>query len=124
MDAPATLFVYGTLKRGERNHRLLADQTFLGPATTAPRYRVIDLGPYPGLIRDESNGLAIRGELFAVGPCALDELDDFEGVPELFVRERIEVDGSGAVWAYFMNTPVPAGASTGDRWPFPPRTPA
>ncbi|MDY3556451.1 gamma-glutamylcyclotransferase family protein [Gemmata sp. JC717] len=119
MDAAATLFVYGTLKRGERNHRLLADQPFLGPATTAPRYRVVDLGPYPGLVCDELQGLAVQGELFAVSECCLAELDDFEGVPGPFVRERIEIDGRGDVWAYFMNTPVPQGASTGDRWPLP-----
>lgn len=118
MDPSETiLFVYGTLKRGERNHRLLADQRFLGAATTAPRYRVIDLGPYPGLVRDESAGLAVHGELFAVDECALGELDDFEGVPGLFVRELIEIDGRTDVWAYFLNTPVPDGAKTGDRWP-------
>src|SRR5215471_201591 len=58
------VFVYGTLKRGERNHRLLADQEFLGAAVTVPRYRVFDLGPYPGLVRDDATGLAVRAELF------------------------------------------------------------
>ncbi|MBY0457689.1 MAG: gamma-glutamylcyclotransferase [Gemmataceae bacterium] len=112
------LFVYGTLKRGHRNHRLLADQTFLGEAVTAPRYRVADLGPHPGLVYDDSDGLAVRGELFAVDACALGELDDFEGVPDLFVRERIDIPTRGEeVWAYFINRPVPAGAPTGDRWP-------
>jgi gamma-glutamylcyclotransferase (GGCT)/AIG2-like uncharacterized protein YtfP len=57
------LFVYGTLKRGQRNHRLIADQRFLGEATTEPRYRVFDLGPYPGLVIDETNGVAVLGEL-------------------------------------------------------------
>lgn len=120
MDAPATvLFVYGTLKRGARNHGLLADQRFLGVATTAPKYRVFDLGPFPGLVRDNATGLSVHGELFAVSECALGELDDFEGVPDLFTRERIEVDGRADVWAYFANVPVPAGARSGDRWPVP-----
>lgn len=117
--AATILFVYGTLKRGERNHRLLADQRFLGAATTAPRYRVVDLGPHPGLVRAGSEGLAVRGELFAVTECCLSELDDFEGVPGPFVRELIEIDGRTGVWAYFLNTPVPDGARTGDRWPLP-----
>lgn len=110
------LFVYGTLKRGARNHRLLADQEFVSSATTAPKYRVYDLGPYPGLTRDEATGLAVRGEVFAVTECALAELDDFEGVPTLFVRKPIEIDGYGEVWAYFTNA-VPEGARSGDRWP-------
>jgi gamma-glutamylcyclotransferase (GGCT)/AIG2-like uncharacterized protein YtfP len=61
------LLVYGTLRRGQRNHRLLADQEFVGGAVTAPRYRVFGLGDYPGMVRDEEGGLAVRGELFAVG---------------------------------------------------------
>ena len=111
------LFVYGTLKRGLRNHRLLADHEFRGEATTAARYRVIDLGAHPGLVRDSANGLAVRGEVFAVSECALAELDDFEEVPGPFVRELIDVPGFESVWAYFMNTPVTPTAPTGDRWP-------
>lgn len=121
---PTLLFVYGTLKRGERNAFRLRDSEFLGEALTAPRYRVIDLGPYPGLVRDP-NGLAVRGELFAVGDNCLAELDAFEDVPReedapgQFVRALIEVNGYEQVWAYYMNTPVPDGAKSGDRWPLP-----
>jgi gamma-glutamylaminecyclotransferase len=116
VEAKTILFVYGTLKRGERNFRLLADQEFISEAVTAPRYRVFDLGPHPGLVRD-ANGLAIHGELFAVSACCLAELDDFEEVPGPFVREPIEVDGYELVWAYYLNTPVPEEAKSGDRWP-------
>ncbi len=38
------LFVYGTLKRGERANRLLSGQRFVGAAETEPRYRLVDLG--------------------------------------------------------------------------------
>jgi gamma-glutamylaminecyclotransferase len=117
-NARTLLFVYGTLKRGQRNHRLIADQEFIGEAATAPRYRVFDLGPYPGLVRDDTSGLAIRGELFAVTDCCLAELDDFEGVPELFVRERIEVEGY-EVWAYYLNASVPEDTKSGDQRPLP-----
>jgi gamma-glutamylaminecyclotransferase len=109
--------VYGTLKRGERNFFRLAGQEFLGEATTAPRYRVFDLGEHPGLVRDEVNGLAIRGELFAVDERCLAALDAFEGVPDEFVREPISVAGFELVWAYYLNAPVPDGAKSGDRWP-------
>lgn len=115
--AKTVLFVYGTLKRGERNYFRLADQEFLGEVVTAPKYRVIDLGPHPGLIRDDANGLAIHGELFAVDAKCLAELDAFEEVPGPFVRELIEVAGHKEVWAYYMNTTPPAGAKQGDRWP-------
>ena len=111
------LFVYGTLKRGLRNHRLIADQVYLGEAATEPRYRVIDLGPYPGLIVDDFDGLAVRGELWAVSECCLAELDDFEEVPGPFIRETVAIKGRDEeVFAYFWNRPVPGGAKAGDRW--------
>ncbi|MBN9524086.1 gamma-glutamylcyclotransferase [bacterium] len=117
---PTVLFVYGTLKRGEPAHRLIADQTFLGPAVTAPRYRLADLGPFPGLVRDDTAGLAVSGELWEVSDCCRDELDDFEGCPALYTRERIDVaEVDAPVEAYFYVRPVPRRARTGPAWPFP-----
>ncbi len=116
----AILFVYGTLKRGMRNHRLIADQEFLGEAVSEPRYRMIDLGSYPGLVVDTQAGLAVQGELWAISDCCLEELDDFEGVPTLFVRHSIAITGWGeSMWAYYWNGAIPTAASSGSAWPIP-----
>lgn len=120
-QAKTILFVYGTLKQGHRNHRLIADQEFLGPAVTEPRYRVFDLGPFPGLVADESNGVAVSGELWAVTGCCLAELDDFEEDAGAFVRQSIAVPERGEVNAYFWNCAVPHGAPSGNEWPLPSR---
>ncbi|WP_439631846.1 gamma-glutamylcyclotransferase family protein [Gemmata sp.] len=110
--------MYGTLKRGLRNHHLMAGQRFVADVVTEPRYRVIDLGPYPGMVTDAESGLAVRGELWAVDAECLAALDAFEGVPDLFVRGPVAVAGrSGDGWAYFWNNRVPAGAASGARWP-------
>jgi len=112
------LFVYGTLKRGLRNNRLIGDQEFLGEALTESRYRVIDLGPHPGLVADEENGLAVRGELWAVSECCLGELDAFEEVPGPFIRAEVKVVGQEQpAQAYFWNRPIPEGVATGSEWP-------
>lgn len=114
------LFVYGTLKRGLRNHHLMAGQRFVAEAVTEPRYRVVDLGPYPGLVNDPARGLAVRGELWVIDADCLAALDAFEGVPELFARGPVVVADAGQggpVYAYFWNQPVPVGAASGDRWP-------
>jgi gamma-glutamylaminecyclotransferase len=114
------LFVYGTLKRGLRNHRLISDQKFLGEVITESLYRVIDLGAHPGLIHDDANGLAVRGELWAVTECCLAELDEFEEVPGPFVRAAVAIQGRNEiVYAYFLNKPTPAGAKSGAEWPLP-----
>jgi hypothetical protein len=77
--------------------------------------------PAAGLIRDDVNGLAVRGELWAVNPGCLLELDDFEGGEGQWVRGPVAVPGREGVEAYFWTGPVPPFALSGDRWPFDPR---
>ncbi len=112
------LFVYGTLKRGLSNHHLLADQDFRGEAATEAHYRVIDLGPHPGLVVDRKQGIAIRGELWEVSERCLAELDAFEEVPGPFVRAEVNIAGlEVTAQAYFWNRPIPEGAPSGSSWP-------
>jgi gamma-glutamylaminecyclotransferase len=116
--ASTRLFVYGTLKRGLRNHHLIAAQEFLGEASTEPKYRVIDLGTHPGLVVDERNGLSIHGELWAVSDACLAELDAFEEVPGPFIRAEVAIEGKAEpAHAYLWNCPIPEGAATGSEWP-------
>ncbi len=84
------LFVYGTLKRGCRNHRELAGQRFLGEAEIGPGWALHDLGAYPGLVEAADAPAPIPGELWEVDDGALRRLDRFEGVDEGLYR-RIAV---------------------------------
>ncbi len=86
------LFVYGTLKRGLRNHVLLAGQEYLGPARTLPGYRLYHCGPYPGLV-PVAEGAEVDGELWRVDGPTLRRLDEFEGVPSVFDRRAIMLEG-------------------------------
>lgn len=113
----ALLFVYGTLKRGLANHHRLAGQEYLGEVVTEPRYRLLDLRSYPGLIVDEVNGLAVKGELWAVNAACLADLDEFEEVQCLFIRKPVRIPGRGLVHAYFWNRPARPDARTGNEWP-------
>lgn len=114
------VFVYGTLRRGQRNHHLLRRATFLGEARTRPIYRLVDLGPYPGLCDWPENGFAVQGEVWQVDPATLALLDALEEVPTLYRRQSIELqDDFGEVQAYFYNAPFPPGLPTSDRWPMP-----
>jgi gamma-glutamylaminecyclotransferase len=112
------LFVYGTLKRGQRSHHLLWGQEFLGEAQTAPKYRLYDAGHYPLLVEDPANGLAIKGEVWRIDDAVLGRLDQWEGVPELYSRRSITLEMEvSPVWAYFYNGDVAAHPDCGQQWP-------
>jgi gamma-glutamylcyclotransferase (GGCT)/AIG2-like uncharacterized protein YtfP len=102
--APAFLFTYGTLMRGYPLHRTLARRaTFLGPAHGGGR--LLDLGPYPGLIDGEG---AVHGELYRLdAPELLHDLDREEGYN--FERRRMVVtlaNGRRArAWVYRYRGP-------------------
>ncbi|WP_437591905.1 gamma-glutamylcyclotransferase family protein [Sorangium sp. So ce1000] len=105
MTAP--LFVYGTLMRGERSHALLGRARCLGLARTAPSFELADLGAYPALVRGGS--VAVLGELYEPDPETLASLDVYEGCPDLFRRESIDLHGGASCEAYLM----PAGQALG-----------
>jgi molybdenum cofactor cytidylyltransferase len=89
------LFVYGTLKRGGGYHEHLAGQRFLREATSAPGFVLLDLGPYPGLVRRPDAG-CVHGELFEVDTRLLPQLNWLEDAPRTYRLERIPIEGEEA----------------------------
>jgi gamma-glutamylaminecyclotransferase len=109
------IFVYGTLMSGFGNHRILKGEglygavmepaELLGAYTTLPKYTMIDLGAFPGIV--EGGETAIFGEIYCVRLQAmLDRLDRLEGHPNFYCRKPIEIGFQlGArlsVEAYFL----------------------
>ena len=80
-------FAYGTLKRGQCREHVLRAAKFLGSAQTAPRWRLLDLGSYPGLV---AGSLAVHGELYEISPSLLPTLDAIECVDD-GLYERVDV---------------------------------
>lgn len=93
------VFVYSTLKTGERNHYLLSG--FHGVSARAEGI-VLHAGPcYPYAVR--GMGTAI-GELYSVDSHTLARLDALEDHPRYYVREltKVLLDNGKAVraWIY------------------------
>jgi gamma-glutamylcyclotransferase (GGCT)/AIG2-like uncharacterized protein YtfP len=119
-----TLFIYGTLKRGQSAHHLLAGQAFLGDAITEPRYRIVDLGPHPALIADDIDGVFVHGELWTVDDACLEMLNDYEGAPTYYHVQPIRIQNRvDAVFTFMKTEPPAAGLPSGDRWPLDRRAP-
>lgn len=117
------VFVYGSLKRGFRLHKLLDGQQFAGPARTAACYRIVDCGEYPGLL-DSEPGNSIHGEVYKVDAECLSRLDQAEGVDEgLYERRRVALlppHDTREVQAWFYLQATDAMSDCGDRWPAQP----
>ncbi|SEO56454.1 gamma-glutamylcyclotransferase family protein [Aquisalimonas asiatica] len=91
------VFVYGTLRRGGSNHRLLRDARLLGAHRTDPVFAMLDVGPYPGVVNGGET--AIQGEVYAVTPAQFRELDALEDYPRTYTRQRIATPW-GEAWIY------------------------
>ncbi len=114
------IFVYGTLMRGNCRHHVLTEQEFLGEANTKQRYRLFNLGIYPGLVETAIHGFAIQGELYAVTPECLNKLDQIEAVETgLYERKKIQLQSPWAdsdAEGYFFLGDVSTCTDIGSRW--------
>ncbi|QFU02035.1 Gamma-glutamylcyclotransferase family protein ytfP [Halomonas sp. THAF5a] len=100
--------VYGTLKRGLRNHHWLDGAAYLGEdrLTEATLY---DLGPYPGARLEPSRGITV--EVFRVDARLLAGLDRLEDYRVRTPREGdydrlVQATAFGPAWLYLYNRPV------------------
>ena len=100
------LFVYGTLRREGRSHRLLRQlgARWRGRGTVAGE--LFDFGAYPGALPQASPSSRIAGELyeFPSPDRAFERLDSYEG--SKFLRQVTAVtleDGSEVqAWIYWL----------------------
>lgn len=110
-----TLFVYGTLRKGFGNHRVMSEARWVGPGRTTARFdlRVDDL---PFVVPGATS--RVRGEVYEIDEAQLERLDAFEGHPQWYRREQIGVeldDGTTLLaWMYiYLGEPrgriIPSG---------------
>ena len=87
------LFVYGSLKKGFDNHKLLQRYAKrVGKASTVGKFAMYEdsFGNYPYLVKEPIT--KVMGELYEIKRKELlDRIDEFEGAPEYYQRKRIKV---------------------------------
>ena len=111
------VFVYGSLKRGLHNFRLLEGEQFVGVAETAqPEFRMGNVGTYPEITRLDSNAAGfVLGEVFLCHQETIARLDRLEGNGNSYQRELVSLrliepaeDCDVTAWTYlWLRTPCP-----------------
>lgn len=82
------LLVYGTLREGMSRHAILSQPNvrFLD-TIILPNYTLLDLGPFPTIIRSQNNIIGVVCELYQLPMSVLLQIDTLEDCPDIFTRE-------------------------------------
>ena len=104
------VFVYGTLRSGEVNHRLLDGLEPVAKARTEARFRLAHLGGFPAMVRGGRTRVA--GEVYEVDGPTLLRLDRLEGHPGFYRRRAVRLEGGRAAIAYLLSPVQAAGYPT------------
>jgi len=109
------VFVYGTLKLGQRNDHFLREAKYVGRFTTEACYSMYEFGGYPAVCLDGRH--AIEGEVYHVDNGQFGELDDLEWYPRFY--QRIEISTRyGQAWMYIVQPELCRGKELlAGRWP-------
>lgn len=100
--------VYGTLRKGERNHHLLEGSDFLGDGHLIGFF-LYSLGRFPVILPDSGRSSIIKTETYRVSGATLAVLDHLEGYkgpgsPANFYDRVMAITESGIEgWVYVLN---------------------
>ena len=99
-EGAIAVFVYGTLRRGQSNHHLLAGGRW-GGEQQLPGARLHNLGPFPmAIVTPDTAADAVQGELWWVDAATLEQLDRLEGHPRLYERRPLTLASGQQAWVY------------------------
>jgi gamma-glutamylcyclotransferase (GGCT)/AIG2-like uncharacterized protein YtfP len=110
------VFVYGTLKRGQRNDHYLHAAEFVGHFTTTSSYSMFVFDDYPAVCLHGRH--PIRGEIYHVSDEQFRLLDELEWYPDFYQRIEIPTD-FGDAWMYIVRRHLCRGKQQIEGvWPF------
>ena len=97
------VFVYGTLKKGFYNHRLLENDIFISKGETDEAYLMTESGiPY---VSQSISYSKIQGEIYLVSRESMDMLDMLESHPTWYERKLVKINTEEGIdfecWLYF-----------------------
>lgn len=102
------VFVYGSLKKGFRNHDLLAGSYCLGTYETLDdMWSMVSFGKFPGVLlnpfKNKQKVSNIIGELYEVNDTVFKSLDELESNGEFYTRVLVSLKNcSVPAWMYIL----------------------
>ncbi len=116
MTGEHTVFVYGTLKLGYGNNRLLTASTFVGQGRTTQPYWMLATGGFP-VVFDDRHHHPVLGEIYECDERTLTRLDGLEGHPHWYRRKPtvVEIEDTGIHLTAWMYIGVPTAWNNRDR---------
>lgn len=94
--------VYGTLKKGYGNHRIITEEggTYLRNHKIQG-FVMFDLGGFPCIVPSTHDSAYVHVEMYAINRKALERMDQLEGHPNFYQRMIIETEhGRHFVYVY------------------------
>lgn len=108
------VFVYGTLKKGFGNHRVLEGAKDLGRATIKGNYTLVDLGWYPAVVNaPKAEEREIGGEVYEIDHDTLATCDMIEGHPSYYTRQKVMTSLGVTAWVYMLPESYAGRANVG-----------
>ena len=92
--------VYGSLRAGMGNARILEGSTRLSTETIQVPFTMIDMGSYPGLLEiDEQNAIVV--EIYEVTPATYRRIECLESYPSFYDRKDVHTS-EGEIGIYYL----------------------
>jgi len=96
-----TVFVYGTLRKGQPNRAVMEPHLVADLGEGQIRGAMYDLGPFPAVTLEEDG--VVTGEWVRVTDEGLARLDRLEGYPSFYDRAIVSDTANGLHgWVYWM----------------------
>ena len=84
-----SVFVYGTLMRGQINHSYYLSKSKLLGAAELSGYAMYAVSSFPGIVTEPSE--KVKGEVYSVDNETLRKLDCLEGEGSLYLRKMVDL---------------------------------
>ena len=98
MSNKKLLVVYGSLRNGHGNNRLLRESDHLSTETISIPYRMISLGGFPGLVPSEENHNIVV-ETWSVDDATYKNVERLEGYPHFYQKAIVTTtQGEGEIY--------------------------